>query len=383
MKPQGGSVQTARLTIREAMKDIYKTKGQLIKELNELRQRLAESNTPKNRHERDEARVERLNTLLRTRSNINQLILKKRTRDRLLTASCRKLIENLGYYNAWIALLDDSGKLVKSAKAGLGKAFEPMLRRLEQGKLTACGRKALKKNSILTIEDPISACCDCPLSNLYAGRAAMVRRLEYSGKTYGLLVVSIPRKFINDEEEQALFEEIAADLAYALNSLETEEERIQAEKALRQREKELSVKTTNLEEVNTALKVLLKRRDEVRTELEEKVVFNVKELVEPFMEKLKKSRLEPNQIAYLSILETNLRDIISPFSYRLSSKHFNLTPTELKIANLVRQGKTTKEIADLLNLSRRTIESHRDHIRKKIGIKNKKINLRTNLMAID
>lgn len=159
--------------------------------------------------------------------------------------------------------------------------------------------------------------------------------------------------------------------------------RKQADHILREREKELETKAKNLEEVNTALKVLMKKRDEDKRELEEKVLFNVKELIVPYLEKLKKAGLDESQRAYVDILESNLNDIISPFSRRASSIYLNFTHTELQVSNLVRHGRTTKEIAELMNLSSQTIESHRKNIRKKIGIKNKKFNLRTCLLSIE
>jgi len=158
--------------------------------------------------------------------------------------------------------------------------------------------------------------------------------------------------------------------------------RKQAEQALKEREEELEIKTSNLEEVNTALKVLLKRREEDKTELEEKVLLNVRELIVPHLEKLMKSGLDERQKAYAGILQSNLNDIISPFSHRLSTRYLNFTPAEMQVANLVKHGKTTKEIAELLNLSGKTIEVHRKNIRRKIGIRNEKANLRTHLLSI-
>jgi PAS domain S-box-containing protein len=154
-------------------------------------------------------------------------------------------------------------------------------------------------------------------------------------------------------------------------------------KSLKEREAELKIKTQNLKEVNTALKALLKKRDSDRTEFEEKVMFNVKEMIFPYIKKLRELELDEKQGIYLTILESNLKDIISPFSPKLTSRHYKLTKSELQIAKLVRMGITSKEIAELMGLSRRTIESHRDRIRKKIGLDSRKRNLRTFLMSID
>jgi PAS domain S-box-containing protein len=159
-------------------------------------------------------------------------------------------------------------------------------------------------------------------------------------------------------------------------------ERKQVEDALREREKELESQAANLEEMNAALKVLLKRRDEDEKVLQEKVLFNVRELIEPCLEKLKHGELNNKQKAYLDILESNLNDIVSPFSRSLQLRHYNLTPSEMQIAALVRDGKTTKQIANLLNLSTRTVDTHRLRIRTKLGIRNKKSNLRSHLLSL-
>ena len=159
-------------------------------------------------------------------------------------------------------------------------------------------------------------------------------------------------------------------------------ERKQSEKTLKAREAELEVKTKNLEEVNTALKVLLKRREEDKKELEETVVTNLKDMVLPYLGRAMERVRDKKTRDYLEVLDANLKAITSPFSYRLSSKYLNLTSAEIEIANLVKQGKSTKEIADLLNVSIKTIEVHRLNIRKKMGIRNKKASLRAHLLSI-
>ena len=155
-----------------------------------------------------------------------------------------------------------------------------------------------------------------------------------------------------------------------------------AEGALKEREKELQIEAHDLEEVNAALRVLLKRVDEDKIELEGKVLLNVKEMIVPYVEKLKMSGLNERQRTYVDILESSLNQIISPFSLRMSSKFLNFTPKELQVANLLRQGKTNKEIGELLNSSPRTIACHRENIRKKLGLKNKKANLKSYLLSV-
>jgi PAS domain S-box-containing protein len=145
------------------------------------------------------------------------------------------------------------------------------------------------------------------------------------------------------------------------------------------RTEELEAKTATLEELNTALKIILKKRDEDKLTLENKVLTNVRELVIPFLEKAKKNVMDERTSTYLNIIESTLSDITSPFARSISIKYSNLTPTEVKVAHLIKQGRTTKEIAELLSVSTRTIESYRNNIRRKMGIKNKKVNLRTHL----
>ena len=154
------------------------------------------------------------------------------------------------------------------------------------------------------------------------------------------------------------------------------------ERRVKERTRELQIKTKGLEEINTAMKVLLKKREEDKTELEDNVLTNVKELVEPYFEKIKKTKLDDHQEAFLSIIESNLKEIISPFTRKMSLKYLNLTPTEIRIANLIRHGSPSKKIAELLNVSPRTIDTHRKNIRRKIGLQGQRGNLRSHLLSL-
>jgi PAS domain S-box-containing protein len=158
---------------------------------------------------------------------------------------------------------------------------------------------------------------------------------------------------------------------------------MEATAALKARETELKERTESLSEVNTALEVLLQKREADRAEVEEKMLNNAKSLILPYLEKLKASRMDEHQRVFLSLVESNLNEIISPLSQLMSRHYLNFTPAEIQVANLVKQGKTTKDIALILGLSTRTIEAVRYTIRRKLGIKKKRSNLRSYLLSID
>ncbi len=141
-------------------------------------------------------------------------------------------------------------------------------------------------------------------------------------------------------------------------------------------------RTRELADVNTALKVLLKQRENDQKELEEKIVVNMQEVIMPCIEYLKKSRLDIKCIAYLDLLESNLLEITSPFLQNLTAKYYNLTYAEVLVVNFIREGKSSKAIAELLDISIGTVDFHRNNIRKKLGLTNMKISLRTHLLSL-
>jgi PAS domain S-box-containing protein len=154
------------------------------------------------------------------------------------------------------------------------------------------------------------------------------------------------------------------------------------EKYVEERTAELKAKTVNLEEVNTALKVLLDRREKDRKEFEEAIAGNLKSLILPYIEKLQRTRLSSDQATYLSILQSHLAEIESRFIRKLSLQDKGLTPTEIQVAVLIRDGKETKDVAEVLHVSVKAVEFHRNNIRRKLSIKNKKENLRSHLIAL-
>jgi PAS domain S-box-containing protein len=170
-------------------------------------------------------------------------------------------------------------------------------------------------------------------------------------------------------------------------------ERVRAEQALQQahhelelrvkeRTRDLQIKTKSLEEMNIAMKVLLKKKEEDKTELENNVLTNVKELVMPFVDKFRKTQLDGQQKTLLSIIESNLNEVVSPFTRRLSLEYLNLTPTEIQIANMTKHGNTSKKTAKVMNISPRTVDTHKKNIRRKIGLGGKRANLRSYLLSL-
>jgi PAS domain S-box-containing protein len=151
---------------------------------------------------------------------------------------------------------------------------------------------------------------------------------------------------------------------------------------LKEKEEELTIKSQSLEDLNAALRVMLKQREQDREELEKTLLSNVKEFVLPYIEKLRSGHMENNYMTYVNLIESSLQEILSPFSRKLSAKFSQLTPKEIQVANLIKDGKSSKEIANLLNVSSSAIDVDRYRIRTKLGLNNKKANLRSHLTSL-
>jgi DNA-binding response OmpR family regulator len=138
-----------------------------------------------------------------------------------------------------------------------------------------------------------------------------------------------------------------------------------------------------LQETNTALGVVLKRVEGDKEKLNTDVLSNLQQLIFPYLDKLRGTRLDEKQRAYVNILDLNLSKITSPFMRGLSQMRANLSHMEIQIANLIKAGKDSKEIADILGVSVNTVTTHRYHLRTKLGLKREKVTLKSYLKSID
>ncbi|MBC2704540.1 LuxR C-terminal-related transcriptional regulator [Desulfobacula sp.] len=148
-------------------------------------------------------------------------------------------------------------------------------------------------------------------------------------------------------------------------------------------EEKIKERTSSLEDVNTALRVLLNKREEDKNQIGENIYSNFKSLIQPLLNQLRTHLTKNVQEDMLDILESGIKEMTTPFSKKLSGPMMGLTPTEIQVAHLVKDGKTNKEISQLLNKSIRAVSSHRNNIRQKFELKNKKINLRTYLSSLN
>jgi DNA-binding CsgD family transcriptional regulator len=154
----------------------------------------------------------------------------------------------------------------------------------------------------------------------------------------------------------------------------------EANAALRKKEEELRAQTRHLEEMNTAMQVLLQHREEEKVRIQQDVAANVQKLVRPYLKRMEDLEPTGEMKTYLEIVRSNLQDVTAPLARSMFSQ-VGLTPTEMRVADLVRNGKSTKEIAGLLSVSTNAVSVHRHSIRRKLGLLNRKVNLRAHLQS--
>lgn len=196
----------------------------------------------------------------------------------------------------------------------------------------------------------------------------------------GCLVMASKKMIDFPEEVLVGLESLAAGSGNSISRMRARDRLEQEMLVRRETEEALEAERQNLMEANAALKVLLRYREDDNRELEEKFVGNVKHLVLPYVEKLKRGISDPIQRMNIGFIESNLNEIISPFLKSIQS--FNLTPRQVQIVSLIREGKTTKDIALLLAMNTQAVDIQRFLIRKKLGLNKSKTNLQTYLKSL-
>ena len=174
-----------------------------------------------------------LNQTLRAIRAVNQLITQEKDRARLLQGTCELLIETRGYHSAWIALLDGNKGLTAFFHAGLGDEAASLEKMLKNGELPECVRRALERSGVVMIGNPASECNDCPLLGKASEQRELTARLEYGGKVYGVVSMSVPREYAAIREEQELLRGLARDVSFALHAIEADEARRESEELYR------------------------------------------------------------------------------------------------------------------------------------------------------
>ena len=170
-------------------------------------------------------------------------------------------------------------------------------------------------------------------------------------------------------EERALLDTIAEQIG-------TIATRITAELELQDTNQQLILEHKALQESNTALRIIMSRIEQEKHEMRQDIATNIERIIMPILNALL-SQVNSAQKKYVELLQTNLREITSPFIGQLSHSYNSLTPTEIAICNMIRIGMTTKEIAGFRHISEATVNHHREKIRRKLKITNKEINLAT------
>ncbi len=146
---------------------------------------------------------------------------------------------------------------------------------------------------------------------------------------------------------------------------------------------ELVDKTKHLEELNTALKVLLRNREQELKELHDSIALSIKTNILPYLIRIMQSNPTQRQIESVKLIQNGLGKLLSPAVLAtLTDKSIGLSPAQIRVAEMVRDGMTAKEIADALFISEGTVRTHREHLRRKLGLNNQKINLRTHLLSL-
>ncbi len=199
------------------------------------------------------------------------------------------------------------------------------------------------------------------------------------GKPVGVVEVFYRKVVLTDadspflKEEYALIRAVAERVGSVLMHMKAEADLRAAHKAI-QREHQA------LQEANIALRAVLSRLEDEKQEIRASILANIQKIIMPIVFELE-LEVTGRQRSYVTLLRQSLQEITSPFLTQLSREHMQLTPVEIAIGTMIRNGLSTKEIAQLRCISAATVRRHRENIRRKLGLRNRKVNLATYLQA--
>ncbi len=175
------------------------------------------------------------------------------------------------------------------------------------------------------------------------------------------------------KEERALLDAVAEQIGAIAT-------RISADLELQETNRQLTLERKALQESNTALRIVMARIEHEKQEIRRDIKTNVEKVLLPILQALA-PQVSPAQAKYVEMLQTNLEEITSPFISHLSLSYHSMTPTEIAICDMIRNGRRTKEIAEVRSVSEATINRHREKIRRKLNITNQDVNLATYLQS--
>ena len=146
------------------------------------------------------------------------------------------------------------------------------------------------------------------------------------------------------------------------------------EEKLKEVEKELS-------ENEITLHTLAKNIDRIKLNTQKKILKRISSEVFPLLNELKSDKISDKTRAKLEIITTRLKMImpIPSNPYRVLT---SLSPMEVRIASMIKDGYKSRDIASLLCISLDTVKTHRRNIRLKLELNNKPISLSSYLNNI-
>jgi PAS domain S-box-containing protein len=261
--------------------------------------------------------------------------------------------------------------LVMKAQRGLAPPLQTTCARIPFGKCL-CGRAA--ESGKIQFAHDIDERHGIRYREMVSHGHYCVPIMSSDRRTLGVFTLYLKEGHPRDQKEEEFLSAVANVLAGII-------ERRRAEETIKETAEQLKIEREALERKNIALGEIMDRADSEKNALKQQLVTNVEQAVIPTLLRLEKSS-KPFQKRIFEMLEKDLREITSPFIDTLRRDYAKLSPRELEVCRLIRNGMTSKEIAEALHLSLLTVYKYRDLVRKKLGLVNQGTNLRTYLRSL-